>query len=1272
MEIFKNFYLDIELRKSAQKTVLNITQRDLKENRDKVLSTIQKECVDLKSWFYIILYYYSIEDYESFEKFSKELSKIDVEQNPFYKDQKNLFIHIINIISLFYSFIAYRSKDKENFELYSKLSTSLSNKADSLQLQHPTTIIITAFFSFIQGDYVNSERYFSNYSEHHNVDMKKKIPTNLAILSKLGRALIAYNQSKYDKAIEFFASLIREYNYVNENILESLGICYYKGNKIDKAKEIFEATLTQYPNNYKIKTYLALIKLSYLSDDENNNFNQAFEELMLSYKMNNYNDNTIPALLVNLCNVFLISGKFEEAGILCEKLNNQMEYGEIKFNKESKLSENSSQNNNNIKGYNEIKSAIFVINAKYLLSIGKKNEAIIYFKRSVQENPKNVEAQFGLGRIYLLTQNFTDAETCFVACKNILDENKWVSFKILKYLGYVLSMTKYKEIEKSIDLFKQAIEIRKDDIDCYIKLGELLNLREPDKSLKYYLKAVELIKLKKKEEKKTENEIDEPSIYQNDILPELLNNIGCTLLLKEEYNDVEKYFNEAKAILKEELRKLNGKHKNKESKESKDNKDNKDNKEGKENKEGAEKIDKKKVIRLKSLKISVDFNLALYYDSQAQFDHSHFLYKKIINENPYFIEAYIKLSELYRMRGNKIKAESYIKLAIDKHFKVIQEERQAKNENDKIPDKEAEKQEKANTDNPKEENKNEKNDKNDEKEEKNKSDVKPEAKKIRKLISVMNKPVNPLIIQAYYLYENGKEHEALGMLNRILVEYYPHDPYTLTFIANIYYSMSVDVRSKKIDTDKMKRAIEFYFRALEYDKYNALAAVGLSNCLCEFNFVDKAIDIYRAVMEKFPNEYNSLINSSLIYMDEQKYEKASILLRKVLVNIFHGNNAKIENLLAKCCIEMKEFKSANQYLKNLIMKYPDNSIYQYNYGFLLFRQFEDIINKSTRKYSDTEKAIKLISRANKIFEELNKTKKDEKYDKIIQKTEFYYKCGEMVSICGVNITKAKEILKKDLENEEILKKKNEENINEYKKLKEEQKEKEELEEKKKIQEATELDEEIRKENEELMDIIDRKNQELLIKQKNKEKKGGGRKKGKKKGKNKDDIFEEESQNKNIEMDEDNEEKEYEDKGSNQEEEEVNSDYRDEEKEHRRKKKREEKNKKKLLLKKRRLSDDDDDNENGNDYENDNKSKKSNEEENNNEANNENENENGNDEDNNEDNSRKEENEEENNNNDNENDNNDNNENNDNEDQNGKMEEENKQNEKKNNVIDDDE
>ena len=390
--MLNNFYLDIELRKHSQKTVLSITEKDLEENQDKVRTTLQKECIDLNSWFYIILYYYSKGDYASFEKFSKDLTEIDIERNPFYKNQKMLYINIINIISLFYSFIAYRSKDKASFESYSKLSTSLSNKADDLHLYHPTTIIVTALFSFIQGDYENSERNFSSFSEHSS-DKN----TNIVILSKLGRALIAYNQGKYEKAIEFFASLVKEYNYVNENILESLGICYYKANKIQKAKEIFEATLAQYPNNYKIKTYLAIMKLSFLSDEQDNNFNQAFEELMDAYKMNNYDDNTIPALLVNLCNIFLISGKFEEAGILCQKLNSQLEFGEIKFNSES---------NKTIRGYNEIKSSILVINAKYLLSIGKKDEAFIKFLTSVQENPKNIEAQFGLGRMYLLTNYF--------------------------------------------------------------------------------------------------------------------------------------------------------------------------------------------------------------------------------------------------------------------------------------------------------------------------------------------------------------------------------------------------------------------------------------------------------------------------------------------------------------------------------------------------------------------------------------------------------------------------------------------------------------------------------------------------------------------------------------------------------------------------------------------------------------------------------------------------------------------------------------------------
>ena len=655
--------------------------------------------------------------------------------------------------------------------------------------------------------------------------------------------------------------------------------------------------------------------------------------------------------------------------------------------------------------------------------------------------------------------------------------------------------------------------------------------------------------------------MDEPSIYSDDILPELLNNIGCTLLLKQEYKDIEKYLNEAKNILKEELKKMENKYKNKE------------------NEENIDKNDKKKILRFRALKISVDFNLALYYDSQAQFDHSHFLYKKIIAENPYFVEAYIKLSELYKLRGNKSKAESYIKQAIDKHYKLIQDDRKTqkkeeenKKDNEindiskqKINDKmEIEKEE--------EKNETKKEEKGKEGETEQKKEEKTEQKKMHRLITVMGKPVNPMLIQACYLYENNKEYEAIAVLNKILMEFKPYDPYTLTFLANIYYSMAIDTRTKAIDKEKMKKAIELYFRALENDKFNSLAAIGLSNCLCEFNYVDKAIDIYRSIMETLPNDHNALINSSFIYMDDKKYEKAYILLHKVLMTLFHGNNSKVENLLTKCCIEMKDFKAANQHIKNLIMKYPDNLEYQYNYGFLLYSQFEDIINKSTRKYSDTQKAIKLVSRALKIFEELYKTKREDRNIKIIQKNEFYYKCEDMLNICKVNLTKANEISERDLENEENMKKKNEEDFNEYKKKIEEQKEQKEKGEKMKIKEIGEQDVRIKEENMELMERINQKNLEIQM-EKMREKEKKGKKRGKKKGKT---YSEDEYENQNLELEEkeyeesfnENEAEDKEKKDENENENEINSDYFDEEQE-----KKKEKPKKRLLLKKRKIRED---------------------------------------------------------------------------------------------------
>lgn len=907
------------------------------------------------------MYYYSKKNYDSFTKFSDELTKANIEQNPYYKDQKQLFIYILNILAFFYSSIAEKTKDKDNFENYSTLSTSLVNQAEKIVSSDPMTLVCKGFLFFTQGDYDNSDMIFTSVSDYSG-----NLPKNIVILAKLGLALNAYNQINYQKAISFFVCLIKQYDYYNENILESLGICYYYNNQIKKAKEIFEKVLEYYPNNYKIKTYLSIIELK---DIENEEFEKYFQKIINSYESNNYSDYSIPALLISLCNILLISGKYNEAEEFCKKLNAQLEFGEIKYNSNNNNTINNYNTSNNKidknrKDYSEIKSAIFTINAKYLLCIGKKDEAFSFFLRGVQANPRNIEAQFGLGQIYLYTQNLIDAERCFELCKTILDENKKVSFKVLKYLAYILSKTKRKEIDKIISMYKTAINTKNDDIDCYVELAELLNLKSPNESLMYYKEAVRLINLhKKNKDKKLAIENDSSTLYSEKILPEILNNISCILLRLDRIDEVESYLTQAKNLVKKELSVKHSEETN---------------------------------IRLHALKLGIDFNFALYYEKKAMFDYTHFLCKKIIQENPYFIEAYIKLSELAKMRGNKTKANEYIKLAIEKNFI---EEKEKKEENNNVE--------------------------NDKKE--------SNLTKIKKILTIMNKPINPLIIQAYLFYESGKELEAIQALNQILKQFDDRDPYTLIFLGNIYYSLAIDTRGKG-DKEKLNKAVELYFHALELDKYNSMAAVGLCNCLAEYNYVDKSLEIYKTITETLEDNHNAFVNESLLYMNEKKYEKASIILNKVLKKIFNNRNPTIENLLAKCYIEIKEFKKANRIIKNLMMRYPDNIGYKYNYGILLIAKSDEILLKTERKVVETKESIKYIEKGIKLFETISIMRREDREEKIIKAREFIYKCSEMLNLCKLNLSTANDRLKQDIEREKEMNQKIQSSIMEYNKI----------------------------------------------------------------------------------------------------------------------------------------------------------------------------------------------------------------------------------------------
>ena len=215
----------IELKKKKERTFLTITEEDLKSKPEKLLIALKRECVDFKTWFKIIvfkmiiikIYYYSLKDYKNFKKFSQELLSIDVDLNPYYKDQKQIFIYILNTFSIIYNYLSEKTNEASSYEEFNNNSTRFINKAENIIMYDHLTMICKGFLLFCKGDYNNSETYFLSISENE----KNNVHPNIVILANIGKALTHFNKGNYSQAIDCFTCLIKDHNFINENVLES-------------------------------------------------------------------------------------------------------------------------------------------------------------------------------------------------------------------------------------------------------------------------------------------------------------------------------------------------------------------------------------------------------------------------------------------------------------------------------------------------------------------------------------------------------------------------------------------------------------------------------------------------------------------------------------------------------------------------------------------------------------------------------------------------------------------------------------------------------------------------------------------------------------------------------------------------------------------------------------------------------------------------------------------------------------------------------------------
>ncbi len=295
------------------------------------------------------MYFYSINDYVNFKKFSDELAKIDIDNNPYYRDQKENFKYILNVFAFYFINLAQKSKDKEKYE---EISTSFFNQAEKLEMFDKMTMVCKGFIYFAQGNYSQAEFYFSNIS-----DTDKSINKRIIILAKIGKGLNFFNKANYEKAAEQFIGLIKDYDYIQENVLECLGICYYNMNKISKALKILKKTLDFNPNNYKVLVYLAIIQLKDFNFDSQS-FDKSFDLIKKAYKEKN--ENEFDYIFIIFADLLLICGKINHAEEIVHTLNKIMEYGDMKTSSREIIINNESKYTREIE---EIKSQVYCLNA---------------------------------------------------------------------------------------------------------------------------------------------------------------------------------------------------------------------------------------------------------------------------------------------------------------------------------------------------------------------------------------------------------------------------------------------------------------------------------------------------------------------------------------------------------------------------------------------------------------------------------------------------------------------------------------------------------------------------------------------------------------------------------------------------------------------------------------------------------------------------------------------------------------------------------------------
>ena len=870
-----------------------------------------------KAWLITIFHFYENRNEDYLKRITKELIKYMLVNNMMINKQKIGFIRVLNILTLFYTFLGQKTLTKEEYDEMNIFSTQLINSSEKIDFTNSLTLIAKGYLLFTKGEYDASELTFHNAYEK---EMSEK-NSNIMILAVIGLALNSIIKCRFNDGVAHLTTLIKQFNFINESILETIGICYYNSGKEEKSFLIFKKTLSLNNRNYNALCYLSIMELNKASSNKLA-FEQASDMLISSFELLiesieiNYSS-SCHLILSNIISFLLMKNNFNLAEELKNRLSIILDQSIFKYSNDGKNKVNTR------KDADKLKSIVFTINGKIAHARKYYSEALNQYAKAVSLNSNNIEAQFALGQLHYFNQNFTEALKCFEICKvtqdfsSLYEVNKFIALVKTKTLPLFKKQsydTYYSKIEELNILFNQLIDIQPNDLDIIIELAQINEYNKPSLSLELYEKCLKLI---------NSNKAIGSLFDIDEIYPELLNNIASLKISLKQIEGSLELLIKANKIVFEKIKNS---------------------------------VNETNTLKLKAMEISILYNIGIYHEKTFNYGEAYKVFKILISNNPFFVDAYSKLGILAYYRGNYKKAFDYLNQAIEKCYD--------KNKNNEM-------------------------------------------------YPCMHKPLNPMLIKAVIQQKTISTQEALQTMAK-LMQIDDKDPFSLVLIANLNYDLAYNSRStggKSAEYQKrITKAIEFYYAALELDSHNAFAAIGIANCLAEFDFTTQALEIYKSLGDKISGCYSKFINEALLYLNDHKYSKAITLLTKTISLIKENEyNYKdldqIELTLAKALLDNENYDEGLSIIKGLIIKNPENLILRFNFAVGLKTKACGIMKNNSSKVKDLIEAKENLEKAIPLLETINKIRKDskiyssEQQEKIFSTGDFIYKLNDTIDIC---------------------------------------------------------------------------------------------------------------------------------------------------------------------------------------------------------------------------------------------------------------------------------